>query len=170
MPVRATLKILFVGFLFTFLLLAPSWAALSPGGAFALIKRIPPGESIGRVSDFLGAYLSERLLNDEGTMKIRRWAVENEWFLDVLHDGEQVRAARVTWLTPARGEQSRIFAGLTGAGREQFGRPAMFTGREEARWSQLEGRWIVVAALGEKGVTLLSAIRDRIKDSSKYGF
>ena len=158
-------------FVFIFLLLgAPSWADLSPSGAFTLIKRVPPGESIDRVSDFLGVPLSDRLLNDEGTMKIRRWEVAGKWFLDVLHDGKQVRAARVVWLTPARGEQSRIFAGLTGAGREQFGRSASFSNRKEARWSQLEGRWIVVAALEEKGVTLLSAIRDKIKDSSKYGF
>ena len=168
---RAALKRVFVGFLFVFLLLdTPSWADLSPSGAFTLIKRVPPGESIDRVSDFLGEPLSDRLLNDEGTMKIRRWEVEGKWFLEVLHDGKQVRAARVTWLTPARGEQSRIFAGLTSAGREQFGRSASFSNRKEARWSELEGRWIVVAALEEKGVTLLSAIRDRIKDSSKYGF
>ena len=168
---RAALKRVFVGFLFVFLLLdTPSWADLSPSGAFTLIKRVPPGESIDRVSDFLGEPLSDRLLNDEGTMKIRRWEVAGKWFLDVLHDGKQVRAARVVWLTPARGEQSRIFAGLTGAGREQFGRSASFSNRKEARWSQLEGRWIVVAALEEKGVTLLSAIRDKIKDSSKYGF
>ena len=168
---RAALKRVFVGFLFIFLLQdTPSWADLSPSGAFTLIKRVPPGESIDRVSDFLGEPLSDRLLNDEGTMKIRRWEVEGKWFLEVLHDGKQVRAARVTWLTPARGEQSRIFAGLTSAGREQFGRSASFSNRKEARWSELEGRWIVVAALEEKGVTLLSAIRDRIKDSSKYGF
>lgn len=168
---RAALKRVFVGFLFVFLLLdTPSWADLSPSGAFTLIKRVPPGESIDRVSDFLGEPLSDRLLNDEGTMKIRRWEVEGKWFLEVLHDGKQVRATRVTWLTPARGEQSRIFAGLTSAGREQFGRSASFSNRKEARWSELEGRWIVVAALEEKGVTLLSAIRDRIKDSSKYGF
>ena len=168
---RAALKRVFVGFLFVFLLLdTPSWADLSPSGAFTLIKRVPPGESIDRVSDFLGVPLSDRLLNDEGTMKIRRWEVEGKWFLEVLHDGKQVRATRVTWLTPARGEQSRIFAGLTSAGREQFGRSASFSNRKEARWSELEGRWIVVAALEEKGVTLLSAIRDRIKDSSKYGF
>lgn len=168
---RAALKRVFVGFLFIFLLQdTPSWADLSPSGAFTLIKRVPPGESIDRVSDFLGEPLSDRLLNDEGTMKIRRWEVAGKWFLDVLHDGKQVRAARVVWLTPARGEQSRIFAGLTGAGREQFGRSASFSNRKEARWSQLEGRWIVVAALEEKGVTLLSAIRDKIKDSSKYGF
>ena len=168
---RAALKRVFVGFLFVFLLLdTPSWADLSPSGAFTLIKRVPPGESVDRVTDFLGAHLSERLLNEKGTIRIRRWEVEGKWFLEVLHDGKQVRAARVTWLTPARGEQSRIFAGLTSAGREQFGRSASFSNRKEARWSELEGRWIVVAALEEKGVTLLSAIRDRIKDSSKYGF
>ena len=168
---RAVVKVLFAGFFSVFLLWGtPSWADLSPSGAFTLIKRVPPGESVDRVTDFLGKPLSDRLLNDEGTMKIRRWEVAGKWFLDVLHDGKQVRAARVTWLTPARGEQSRIFAGLTGAGREQFGRSAVFSGRNEARWSQLEGRWIVVAALEEKGVTLLSAIRDKIKDSSKYGF
>ena len=171
MIVRAFFKVLSVGFFSAFLLWGtPSWADLSPSGAFALIKRVPPGESVERVSDFLGAHLSERLLNDEGTMKVRRWEVACKWFLDVLHDGKQVRAARVVWLTPARGEQSRIFAGLTSAGREQFGRSASFSNRKEARWSQLEGRWIVVAALEEKGVTLLSAIRDRVKDSSKYGF
>ena len=101
---RAALKRVFVGFLFIFLLQdTPSWADLSPSGAFTLIKRVPPGESIDRVSDFLGEPLSDRLLNDEGTMKIRRWEVEGKWFLEVLHDGKQVRATRVTWLTPARG-------------------------------------------------------------------
>ena len=87
---------------FIFLLLgAPSWADLSPSGAFTLIKRVPPGESVDRVTDFLGAHLSERLLNEKGTIRIRRWEVEGKWFLEVLHDGKQVRAARVTWLTPA---------------------------------------------------------------------
>ena len=86
---RAALKRVFVGFLFVFLLLdTPSWADLSPSGAFTLIKRVPPGESIDRVSDFLGEPLSDRLLNDEGTMKIRRWEVEGKWFLEVLHDGK----------------------------------------------------------------------------------
>ncbi len=41
---RAALKRVFVGFLFVFLLLdTPSWADLSPSGAFTLIKRVPPG-------------------------------------------------------------------------------------------------------------------------------
>lgn len=168
---RVIARVFFVALLFIFIsYAAPSWGELSPSGAFTLIKRVPPGESMERVADFLGEHLAERSLNEEETMKIRRWEVTREWYLDVLHDGEQVRAARVTWLTQSGSDRSRIFAGLTSAGRKQFGHPARFNGNNEARWSGLEGRWIVVATLGEGGVTLLSGIRDRIKDSGKYGF
>ncbi|MDR1917239.1 MAG: hypothetical protein LBQ58_11775 [Synergistaceae bacterium] len=148
-------------------------ADLSARSAFTLIQKVPPGELIEDAAKFLGRHAFERSIPNSEGIKIRRWGTQNDsWLLEVLHDGETVRATRVTWVTKARRDQQIIFSQLTTAGKNFFGKSGKFKGLTEAEWSDFGGRWIVRATMGEngEGVFLLSGIRDAIMDSGKYGF
>lgn len=165
-------KYLFCAFVFFILMGNPilAEASLSPSNAFTLIKKIPPGLPLPQAETFLGAHTSERLIEEVTPIKVRRWEIKGEWALDMLHDEKQVRAVRVIWLTQANGEKSRLFGGLTRAGRSSFGRAGVFKGLNESTWKEMDGSWLIVASKSDKGVTLLSAIRDSKKGSDKYGF
>jgi hypothetical protein len=156
------------------ILASRSDAVLSPSGAFALIRKVPPGEGVAEASKFLGKHASEKTVDSKEGIKIRRWGMpEDKWFFEVLHDGSLVRAARVSWITGSRGEQQKIFGQLTGEGRRFFGKAAAYNGRTEAEWKDFGEKWLVRARQGEgptDGVVLLSGIRDALMDSGKYGF
>ena len=153
---------------------APLWAELSAQGSFVLIRKIPPGEEMTSVNKFLWEYSSEKNVGAKDGIKIRRWgSEEDDWFVDVLHNDSLVRASRITWRTSSRGEQQRVFAQLTTAGKKFFGRTGKFRGTSEAEWSSFEEKWLVRVHIGstvEDGVTMLSGIRDKRMDSAKYGF
>ena len=169
---RSFVRYFFCAFVFFVFMNSPilAEASLSPSNAFTLIKKIPPGLPLSQAETFLGAHISERLVEEVIPIKVRRWEIKGEWALDMLHDDKQVRAVRVIWLTQANGEKSRLFGGLTRAGRDNFGRAGVFKGLNEASWKEMDGNWLIVASKSDKGVTLLSAIRDRKKGSDKYGF
>jgi hypothetical protein len=170
----ATFRIFSASLIITLILAARSEAILSPSGAFTLIRRIPPGESLTEAAKFLGSHVSEKTVNAKEGIKVRRWGTaDDEWFFEVLHDGTLVRAARVNWITVSRGEQQKIFGQLTGEGRRFFGKAASYKGRTEAEWTDFGEKWLVRARQGEgptDGVFLLSGIRDALMDSGKYGF
>jgi hypothetical protein len=148
-----------------------SFAELSASGAFTLIRTVPPGEEMASAVEFLGAHASERTIDAKKGIKVRRWgAQKDKWVLDVLHDGDVVRAARVTWLTKSLRERQTIFAQLTGAGKNFFGKSAVFHGKVEAEWTDFGEKWLVRARQGDDGVALLSGIRDALMDSGQYGF
>lgn len=168
---------LFVCFFAALLLLGDctaAWAELSARGAFVLIKKIPPGEDLSAVSKFMGAYTSEKVIDAKGGIKLRRWGTsDDKWFIEVLHNGSLVRASRITWSAASRGEQQTIFAQLTTAGKNFFGRTGKFHGSEEAEWGSFDEKWLVRVKMGssiEDGVTMLSGIRDNRMESAKYGF
>ncbi|MDR1516030.1 MAG: hypothetical protein LBS45_10055 [Synergistaceae bacterium] len=167
---RIFLTTLFVSLAFA----SQSEANLSPSGAFALIREIPPGEPMSEASEFLGKHVSEKTLDSKEGIKIRRWGTPaDKWVFEVLHDGSMVRAARINWITSSRSEQQKIFGQLTGEGRRFFGKGAVYNGRLEAEWTDFGEKWLVRARQGEgstDGVTLLSGIRDAEMDSGKYGF
>jgi hypothetical protein len=155
-------------------LVSQSEAVLSPSGAFTLIRRIPPGESLDDASKFLGKHVSEKTVDTKEKIKLRRWGTaDDKWFLEVLHDGSLVRAARINWVTVSKGEQQKIFGQLTGEGRRFFGKGATYKGQMEAEWTDFGEKWLVLARQGNgptDGVTLLSGIRDAEMGSEKYGF
>jgi hypothetical protein len=152
----------------------PASANLSASGAFTLIQRIPPGEEMEDAVKFLGVHASERTIDAKTGIKVRRWGKESDkWVFDVLHDGDVVRAAKITWITTSRREQQTIFAQLTSQGRKFFGRGGLFHGKSEAEWKDFGEKWLVLAKQEQEissGVTLLSGIRDARMDSGKYGF
>jgi hypothetical protein len=151
-----------------------AWAALSASGGFTLIRKIPPGETIEGAVAFLGEHARERTVDEGAGIKVRRWGTPGDtWFFDVLHDGEYVRAARVTWATSSKRDQQTIFSQLTTSGKKFFGRTGTFKGMSEAEWRDFDGSWIVRARIGNEiadGVTLLSGIRDEEMDSGRFGF
>jgi hypothetical protein len=159
--------------LLTVILAPRAFADLSGRYAFTLIQKVPPGELLADASEFLGRHVSERAASGGDGMKIRRWGTQSDsWILEVLHDGDTVRATRVTWTTKAKRDQQIIFSQLTTAGKNFFGKAGKFKGLTEAEWGDFGGRWIVRAKIGEgsQGVSLLSGIRDERMDSGKYGF
>ena len=157
------------------LLLVPglSEAVLSGSGAFVLIQKVAPGTEMADASAFLGAHASEKAGEGAG-MKIRRWGGEDDdWMLDVLHDGSVVRATRIIWNTETKREQQTIFSQLTTAGRKYFSRTAKFQGLDQAEWVEMDGKLLVRARIEpdlSDGVTLLTGIRNDAKESGKYGF
>jgi hypothetical protein len=171
---NAAFRIFLTSIFISLILASQSEAVLSPSGAFTLIRRIPPGESLEDASKFLGNHVSEKTVDAKEGIKIRRWGTADEkWFFEVLHDGSLVRAARVNWVTVSRSEQQKLFGQLTGEGKRFFGKGATFRGRTEAEWTDFGEKWLVRARQGEgmtDGVTLLSGIRDAEMDSGKYGF
>ena len=152
----------------------PAFAALSAAAGFSLIRKVPPGEDLVSAGKFLGTYTSEILIDAKAGIKVRRWGDESDsWFFDALHDGKEIKATRVKWTTKSVGEQQSIFAQLTTAGKNAFGRRGKFAGQNEISWSDFEGRWLIVARYGGSvtdGTTLLSGIRSKAFDSGKYGF
>lgn len=152
----------------------PAFAELSASGAFSLIRKIPPGEDMKAAGTFLGEYSSEKIVDEKAGIKIRSWGTpDDEWYFDVLHDGKVVRACRITWTTNSRGRQQTIFAQLSTAGKQFFGKPGVFRNQMETEWTDFDGKWLVRAKQGANawdGVMLLSGIRDQRMDSGKYGF
>jgi hypothetical protein len=149
-------------------------AELSHADAFALIRKIPPGEPLADAVVFLGKHVSDKTVDLKEGIKIRKWGTSaDKWTFEMLHDGSMVRASRIKWITSSRSEQQRIFGQLTGEGRRFFGKGATYNGRTEAEWTDFGEKWIVRArqeAGPTDGVTLLSGIRDADMDSGKYGF
>jgi hypothetical protein len=152
----------------------PALANLSAQKAFTLIRSVPPGERIDSAAKFLGAYSAERSVNGAAGIKVRRWGrQEDEWFLELLHDGSLVMASRITWMTKTKRDQQTTYSQLTTAGKKYFGRVAKFKGLTEAEWTEAGGALLVRAIMKENvsdGVTLLTGVRDREVDSGKYGF
>ena len=150
-----------------------SEAALSGSGAFVLIQKVAPGTELADASTFLGTYASEEAAEGAG-MKIRRWGDEDDdWMLDVLHDGSVVRATRIIWNTDTKREQQTIFSQLTTAGKKYFSRTAKFQGLDQAEWVEMDGKLLVRARIEPElsdGVTLLTGIRNDAMESGKYGF
>lgn len=149
-------------------------SALSPSGGFSLIRKVPPGEELAAAVKFLGNHTFETIVDVEAGIKLRRWGEEGDsWGFSVLHDGREVKATSVKWNTKSVGEQQTIFAQLTGAGKKLFAVQGKFVGAKEVRWTDFDGRWLIVAKYGSSvadGVTLLSGIRSQEFDSGKYGF
>jgi hypothetical protein len=149
-------------------------ANLSAAKAFTLIRSVPPGEGIERATDFLGSFATERVVNDSAGIRVRRWGgSSDEWFIDVLHDGELVMASRVTWRTRTKRDQQTTFSQLTSAGTKYFGWKATFKSLTEAEWIDMGGALVVRVKMGpelSEGVTLLTGVRDSEVDSGKYGF
>jgi hypothetical protein len=152
----------------------PAFAALSAQKAFVLIRSVPPGEEIERAAEFLGTNSTERSINGAAGIKIRRWGgQEDEWFLELLHDGRLVMASRVTWRTKTKRDQQTVFSQLTSAGKKYFGRTAKFKSQTEAEWTEAGGTLLVKAVMKEalsEGVILLTGVRDKEVNSGKYGF
>lgn len=152
---------------------APAFA-LSAAGGFSLIRKVPPGEDLVSAGKFLGAYTSEIVIDASKGVKVRRWGSESDpWFFDALHDGKEIKATRVQWTTKSVAEQQTIFAQLTTAGKNAFERRGTFAGQKEVSWIDFGGRWLIVAKYGGSvtdGTTLLSGIRSKEFDSTKYGF
>jgi hypothetical protein len=159
---------------FLLMSVSPSWADLSAKAAFALIEKVPPGESYADARQFLGLPSAERTVDMKNGVKIANWGKSaDSWTFEVLHDAEQVRATRITWRTASKGDQQRIFSQLTAAGKKFFGSVAAFKNMEEAQWEDFGGRWITRARIengAQGGVTLLSGIRDAAMGSDRYGF
>ena len=153
---------------------SPSYAALSAKSAFTLLEKVPPGEYYPDAKNFLGSPSAERVVDIDGGIKITRWGKSADtWIFEVLHDDEDVRATRITWRTKTKSEQQTIFSQLTTVGKQFFGKTAEFKGMNEAQWDDLGGRWIVKAKMEddlERGVTLLSGIRDSVMGSERFGF
>ena len=153
---------------------SPSHASLSARSAFTLLERVPPGEYYPDAKNFLGSPSGERVVDIDGGIKITRWGIPaDSWIFEVLHNEEDVRATRITWRTKNKSEQQTIFSQLTTVGKQFFGKMAMFNGSNEAQWDDFGGRWIVRAKLEndlERGVTLLSGIRDSAMGSERFGF
>lgn len=148
-------------------------AALSASAAFTLIQKVAPGTELPDAVSFLGNHASEGAAEGAG-MKVRRWGTEeDDWLLDVLHDGSVVRATRITWITRTKRDQQTIFSQLTTAGKKYFGGTAKFRGLDQAEWLEMDGKLLVLARIEpelSQGVTLLTGIRNDAKESSKYGF
>jgi hypothetical protein len=157
-----------------FLTEAASYADLSAQSAFTLIEKVPPGEYYPDAREFLGLPVAERTIDIGQNIKITRWGKSSDtWIFEVLHNEEDVRATRITWRTKSKGEQERIFSQLTTAGKNFFSKPGTFKGTKETEWSDFGNRWIVRLKIGDdlnKGVTLLSGIRDSVMGSDKFGF
>ena len=153
---------------------SPSYAELSARSAFTLLEKVPPGEYYPDAKKFLGAPSAERVVDIENDIKITRWGkAADTWIFEVLHNEEDVRATRITWRTKTKSEQQTIFSQLTTVGKQYFGKTAAFNGMNEAQWDDFGGRWIVRAKLEddlERGVTLLSGIRDSVLGSDRFGF
>jgi hypothetical protein len=153
---------------------APAGAALSANAAFTLIERVPPGEYYPDAREFLGSPSAERTVDIGNGIKVTRWGkLSDSWIFEVLHDAEDVRATRITWRTKSKGDQQTIFSQLTTIGKKFFGKSAAFKGTTEAQWEDFGGRWIVRARIEaelERGVTLLSGIRDSAMGSDRFGF
>ena len=151
----------------------PSEADLSGSGAFVLIQKVAPGTELADATAFLGAHASEEAAEGKG-MKVRRWGDDDDdWMLDVLHDGSVVRATRIIWSTDTKREQQTIFSQLTTAGKKYFSRTAKFQGLDQAEWVEMDGKLLVRARIEpdlSDGVTLLTGIRNDAKESAKYGF
>lgn len=149
-------------------------AELYAGGAFTLLRKIPPGESLAAANTFLGSKFFNRTVDKKEGIGIRRWGTKKDpWFLEALHDREMIRAIRVTWPTLDRGKQQTLFAQLTREGKNFFGRRGRFLGDGKIEWRELNGKWLVRAEIkrGEmESVTLLSGIRDAEMGSERYGF
>jgi len=152
---------------------APAFA-LSAAGGFSLIRKVPPGEDLVSAGKFLGEYTSERVIDTAAGIKVRRWGREDDpWYFDALHDGKEIKATRVKWVTRSVAEQQTIFAQLSTAGKNAFEKRGKFEGSSEVRWIGFDGRWLIVAKYGGSvtdGATLLSGIRSKEFDSAKYGF
>ncbi|MDR1482682.1 MAG: hypothetical protein LBI74_08665 [Synergistaceae bacterium] len=170
----ARFSVLLVTAVFVMFAARPVFANLSAQKAFTLIRSVPPGERIESAARFLGTHLTERSINNEAGIKVRQWGrQEDEWFLELLHDGNMVMASRITWRTKTKRDQQTTFSQLTTAGRKYFGRVAKFRGMTEAEWMEAGGTLLVRAVMKEDisgGVTLLTGVRDRNVDSGKYGF
>ena len=169
-----SLALFLASIVFVALAESPSYASLSARSAFTLLERVPPGEYYPDAKNFLGSPSGERVVDIDGGIKITRWGVSSDtWIFEVLHDEEDVRATRITWRTRTRSDQQTIFSQLTTVGRQFFGKSATFSGMNEAQWDDLGGRWIVRAKLEddiERGVTLLSGIRDATMGTDRFGF
>jgi hypothetical protein len=152
----------------------PAFADLSAQRAFILIRSVPPGEDLEKAEEFLGAHAGERDVKGSAGIKVRRWGgSEDEWIIDLLHDGSRVMASRITWRTESKRDQQTIFSQLTSAGKKYFGRNGKFNGLTEAVWTDMGGTLLVMAkqeAELAQGVTLLTGVRDSEVDSGKYGF
>lgn len=148
--------------------------ALSASGGFSLIRKVPPGEDLASAKKFLGQHASEISVNAKEGLKVWRWGSENDpWFFDALHDGREIKATRVTWTTKSVREQQNIFAQLSTAGKNSFGKRGKYVGSNEVGWTDFDGRWLIVARYGASaadGTTLLSGIRSKEFDSGKFGF
>ena len=85
-------------------------AELYAGGAFILLRKIPPGESLAAANTFLGSKFFNRTVDKKEGIGIRRWGTKKDpWFLEALHDREMIRAIRVTWPTLDRGKQQTLW-------------------------------------------------------------
>lgn len=148
-----------------------AYAELSARSAFVLVRRVAPGDSLADAVSFLGEHYDE---TDVSGLRVRRWGDEAaEWTFDVLHDGARVRATRITWRTPGRREQQRVFSQLTTEGRRFFGSAARSDGTRSAEWRELEGTILVRATMSDAidgGVSLTVAVRNDAMTSEPYGF
>lgn len=146
-------------------------AALSARGAFVLVRRVAPGDSLEGAAQFLGEHDDEVEASD---LRVRRWGDGSaEWTFDVLHDGARVRATRITWRTQGRRDQQRVFAELTAEGKRSFGAAAQSDGSRAAQWTELEGTILVRATMAEAidgGVSLTVGVRNDKMTSEPYGF
>jgi hypothetical protein len=171
---RRVVRLIFFSAALTILCAASATADLSPRGAFVLVRRVAPGDTLNDATAFLGAHAVEWAVDAAAGLKLRRWGeASDEWVFDVLHDTRVVRATRITWNVRGMRDKQRLFSRLTTEGRKFFGFPAKSRGLTEADWTELGGTLLVRARLSDEregGVTLLTGIRGDGLESEKYGF